>query len=235
MKVLVTGSRGFIGRSLVPRLRDEGCAVTELTGDVRDNATFPTEEFAAVVHLAAAIPHRTPVNGETFHDVNVEGTRRLRESYPQAHFVLASTADVRRPVLSDYARSKLAAEAIARTAPSSCIIRLPSVFGPGQRQESKLIPVLLRHYVLGAPPPPFLSDEVREYLWLGDAIDILTAAVRGSGLVEPRGVSIANLALARLIAAASANAAPADLPAEHRALLAQFLQCVEAMRRGPKP
>ncbi|WP_415908456.1 NAD-dependent epimerase/dehydratase family protein [Oleiharenicola sp. Vm1] len=214
------------------RLHDDGCGVTELAGDVREAAAFPSEAFAAIVHLAAAIPHRTPVPSAAFRNVNVEGTRRLREKYPEAHFVLASTADVRRTTLSDYARSKLEAEAVVAGAASACIVRLPSVFGPGQRQESKLIPVLLRQHVLGAPPPPFLSDDIREYLWIGDAVDALAAALRGRGLVEPRGVSIANHALARLVAAAAANAAPDDLSPEHRRLFVQLVQCADALRHG---
>lgn len=232
MKVLVTGSRGFIGRSLVSRLRNDGRGVTELAGDVRDAAAFPADDFDAIVHLAAAIPHRPPVPSAAFRDVNVEGTRRLREKYPAAHFVLASTADVRRAQLTDYARSKLDAEAVAAGAASACIVRLPSVFGPGQRQESKLIPVLLRHHVLGGPPPPFLSDDVREYLWVGDAVDVLAGALHGRGLVEPRGVSIANQDLAWLVAAAAAHTTPDNLSSEHRRLFVHLVQCADALRHG---
>ena len=119
MRILVTGSTGFIGRRLVSRLLDEGHAVTVL---VREDATSPDERaetldsprdlsrirrherwplgLDAIVHLAALNPER----GDTAMDdavalgqANAGGTAALARVAAETgvrRFVFASTANI---------------------------------------------------------------------------------------------------------------------------------------------
>ncbi|SHJ56045.1 NAD-dependent epimerase/dehydratase family protein [Aureimonas altamirensis] len=131
MRILVTGSTGFIGRRLVSRLLDEGHAVTVL---VREDATSPDERaetldsprdlsrirrherwplgLDAIVHLAALNPER----GDTAMDdavalgqANAGGTAALARVAAETgvrRFVFASTANIHsmqgdKPIIED--------------------------------------------------------------------------------------------------------------------------------------
>jgi nucleoside-diphosphate-sugar epimerase len=233
VNLLLTGSRGFIGQRLTELLRLEQHSVAEFAGDIRDEHSYPVATSCdAIIHLAAVIPHRAEVAAQDFEQVNHNATRQLVQRFPAAHFVFASTADVKRTPLTLYAHSKLAAEAPVRSASSHCIVRLPSVFGPHQRQTSKLIPTLLRHHVLGTPPPPHLTNETREYLWVGDAAAAFSGALRQQGTIDVEGVRISNQSLAALITAAATGFLPTDLPAAHQRMFGHLQECAAALRTG---
>lgn len=102
MKILITGSTGFIGRHLLPRLRLIG-NVYELTVDLTNHQDVQDEiravNPAIVVHLAA----RTEVQKSfyeqiSFSEVNYVGTVNLIEACRQLpslpYFVFASTMEV---------------------------------------------------------------------------------------------------------------------------------------------
>ena len=102
MKILITGSNGFIGQNLLPKLKAIG-KVHELTSDLRDHSGVKLEvsTFAPdiVVHLAA----RTEVQDSfyeqvTFSEVNYVGTVNLievcRSIAPMPYFVFASTMEI---------------------------------------------------------------------------------------------------------------------------------------------
>lgn len=69
MKALVTGSRGFVGRHMVPALEAAGYAVTEVdlkmgtAYDCRRWFAESTERFDLVVHLAALVGGRSTIEG----------------------------------------------------------------------------------------------------------------------------------------------------------------------------
>lgn len=102
MKILLTGSSGFIGQNLKPRLLGLG-EVYDLKSDLTDHESV-TEEVKLIkpdiiVHLAA----RTEVQESfyeqiTFSEVNYVGTVNLIESCrhldPMPYFVFASTMEV---------------------------------------------------------------------------------------------------------------------------------------------
>ena len=102
MKILLTGSSGFIGQHLLPRLTAIG-EVVELQSDLTDHAAIQAEVKAVapdiVVHLAA----RTEVQKSfyeqvSFSEVNYVGTVNLIEACrnvdPMPYFVFASTMEV---------------------------------------------------------------------------------------------------------------------------------------------
>jgi nucleoside-diphosphate-sugar epimerase len=196
---------------------------------VRDRTCHPRQSFEAVIHLASLIPHRGDYSPAQLVEVNVLGTERLLSSYPAGHFVYVSTTDVLREQLSDYARSKLEAETRVAQHPSYCIVRLPSIFGPKQRQHSKLIPRLLRKHIfheLGLE----LTDEARPCLFVEDAAEAVCAGLTQTGIVAVAGSVVNNYDLDRLVAAAVRRDSPASVPADHQRLLVQLRECVDHVR-----
>jgi nucleoside-diphosphate-sugar epimerase len=112
MRVLLTGSSGWLGRFLAPRLRAQGHIVTGLDvaagadtdeiGSVADRALigriFAERGIEAVIHAGALhkpdIARHPP---EAFAEVNVEGTRNLLEAAVAAgndRFVFTSTTSL---------------------------------------------------------------------------------------------------------------------------------------------
>lgn len=102
MKILITGSSGFIGQHLLPRLREVG-EVYELKSDLTNHQAIQDEVKAiapdTIVHLAA----RTEVQKSfyeqvSFSEVNYVGTVNLieacRQVDPMPYFVFASTMEV---------------------------------------------------------------------------------------------------------------------------------------------
>lgn len=112
MRVLLTGSSGWLGRFLAPMLRAAGHKVTGLDiapgvetrviGSVADRALvercFADHEIEAVIHAAALHkPDIVRYPAQAFVDVNVTGTLNLLEAAVAAHhdrFVLTSTTSL---------------------------------------------------------------------------------------------------------------------------------------------
>jgi UDP-glucose 4-epimerase len=95
VRILVTGSSGWLGRYLVPRLRRDGHQVTgldvapgvdtDVVGSVADrdivDAVFATGRFDAVIHAGALHkPDIVRYPASAFVDVNVTGTLNLLEA-----------------------------------------------------------------------------------------------------------------------------------------------------------
>src|SRR3989338_8390810 len=107
MRVLITGSKGFIGSYLVNHL--VGHEITELTKRLEDDIELYFKNQDVVVHLAAKLSKHAP---EEIYKVNVEGTEkvaRLSLKYG-CKLINVSSADVRYD--SPYGRSKAEAEKI---------------------------------------------------------------------------------------------------------------------------
>ena len=136
MKVLITGSSGFIGKNLVLRLKEK--ALSEVIVYSRENTNqdllSALAQADAVIHLAG---ENRPTSSDAFEKVNAGLTRSLcdslrtlgRSSVPVL-FASSTQASSDNP----YGRSKLAAEhALLQLAEDSgnpvAIYRLPGVFG----------------------------------------------------------------------------------------------------------
>lgn len=112
MRVLVTGSSGYLGAALVARLRRDGhrvvgidpaaSATTEVVGSIVDEAlvraTMRRHEAEAVVHAGALHkPHVATHPEAAFWATNVEGTRNLLRAAVESgvkRFVFTSTTSL---------------------------------------------------------------------------------------------------------------------------------------------
>jgi UDP-glucose 4-epimerase len=112
MRLLLTGSSGWLGRHLAPRLREEGHQVvgldvasgaeTEVIGSVADRAlvdrAFAEHRIEAVIHAGAL--HKPDIErypAQAFVDVNVTGTLNLLEASVAAgndRFLFTSTTSL---------------------------------------------------------------------------------------------------------------------------------------------
>jgi nucleoside-diphosphate-sugar epimerase len=112
MNILVTGSSGWLGQTLVPRLRRDGHqvvgldpeegATTDIVGSVVDRALVRSilreHGITAIIHAAARHkPHIATHDNSEFVAVNVQGTLNLLEEAVEAkvdRFVFTSTTSL---------------------------------------------------------------------------------------------------------------------------------------------
>jgi len=152
MKVLVTGSRGFVGSRLANALKKKGHTVKEFdlaTGnDILDKGQClqACKGIEAVYHLAAVLEEDSPM----LKKVNVEGTENMVEAAAKARcsqFIFLSTVGVHaecketvnekskfKPA-TKYEKSKAKAESIVWNAQEMLpitVIRSAIVFGPNK-------------------------------------------------------------------------------------------------------
>jgi nucleoside-diphosphate-sugar epimerase len=153
MRILVTGSTGFIGRSLVSRLVGEGfrvrCAMrapgaapagaeVSVVGDIGAHPQWGTalQGIDAVVHLAglAHLPEYT-ARAEAYGAINVGGTRSLAEAARRAgvgRLIFVSSISVngeaspQRPLREDDAPSPRSAYAVSKLQAERNLIEVAS-------------------------------------------------------------------------------------------------------------
>jgi UDP-glucose 4-epimerase len=200
--VLVTGSSGFVGRSLVDRLREEGAEVFRF--DIAEGKDITLwEEWSSVAradvvfHLAAItfVPTSQSNPRDTYH-VNLCGTINALE-YCRRHgakMVFASSyvygnprylpVDEEHPLCptNPYARSKVACEMICRAYSEDfavrCVVLRPfNIFGPGQSKDF-LIPEIVGQIKTGGQVVLKDLTPKRDMLYISDAVD---AYVRAAG------------------------------------------------------
>ncbi len=154
--ILITGSQGFIGKSLkvaLERLPEEDAVkVLEFTSkDSPESLAGLVDQADIVFHLAGA---NRPKHVEDFQTVNCGLTESLTEaaknsSSPPAIIFSSSTQATRD---NDYGRSKLAAENVLteyqrETGNPVAIYRLPNVFGKGSRPQYNTVVATFCHNI----------------------------------------------------------------------------------------
>ena len=224
MKVLVTGATGFIGEWVMKELVASEHIAVAFAGDVRNKNTFPEGFFDVIIHLAALVPHRQHQTDGDFSEVNVQGTRNLCNAFPSAKMVCISTTDINRKQLSEYAKSKLEAEKIIEKQENYVIIRLPSVFGPTQRQN-KLIPLLFRKYCQNGECM-INNNDTREYIYVEDVAKQIISKIPENGIITLRGYKIRNFDLDTMIRAVCKGEIISELTFEEQEFFVRLTQCL---------
>jgi nucleoside-diphosphate-sugar epimerase len=169
MKVLLTGSSGFIGRNFfkqyVGKYEFLCLDLKEDNDDIRKHEYEPTID--AVVHLGAyAGVRRSHEIPEQFWSMNVEGSKRIFDEYNGVPIVWASSSSIYEWWLSPYATTKKICEEIAPK--YSLGLRFHTVYGPDSRPDM-FYDKLLRKEV------SYITNHTRDWTHVDDvcsAIDL---------------------------------------------------------------
>ncbi|MBI4449782.1 NAD(P)-dependent oxidoreductase [Candidatus Uhrbacteria bacterium] len=208
MRVLLTGSTGFVGRHLVPRLERAGHEIIRLvrtsqgaTHEVVWGCHDPLPKLPpcdAIVHLAAHVDFQTQVDLTLFR-TNVVSTMRLAAFARSqgAYFILASMVgvhgdaveiDTMTPVdpVSGYAMSKyLAEEVVQISVDRYSILRIGGIYGLDGPAHLGLNVALSRAYHAGEAPVLRGSGTARRnYICVEDVarwIETILTRVAASG------------------------------------------------------
>lgn len=201
MNVHVTGSTGFVGKTLLPALMKAG---HDIVGDV--------DRAAVVVHLAG-IAHRSASRDE-LNAVNVALAQRVATSAASngAHFLFMSSIKVHggqsatpfdesSPIapLDRYAESKARAEDALRAIPDLrlTVLRPPLVYGPGVKANFL---ALLRAIARGWPLPLASVENRRSLIYVGNLVDAVIRCLDVEGtFVVSDGAAVSTPQLCREI------------------------------------
>lgn len=195
--VAITGSTGFIGQSLIPKLLATGHSVKALVrsshhtlpatvqpiiGTLHDPQSLRVlvEGADTVIHLAGAT---AALSEAEFFATNASGTTQLVDvleaQRPIARLIHVSSLAAREPHLSSYAASKKAAEDVVTSSKLSwTIVRPPAVYGPKDRELKPLWQALSK----GILPRIGPSDAHFSLLHVEDLADALETLLQPSNL-----------------------------------------------------
>ena len=139
MKILMTGSEGFIGSNL--RNTDYHFHCLDIKSG-KDIMTCELPDVDVVIHLAGLSGVRDSLDRPTDYWINnVIATQRIFDRYKDKRILYASSSTAYEPWRNPYAMSKHYMETIAPH--NALAMRFTTVYGPGAR-EQMLIPKILK-------------------------------------------------------------------------------------------
>ena len=204
MRILLTGSTGFIGRHVAQRLVGAGYEVRCLvrrTADLRPLQLLPVEVWAgdvtapdtlsgaledvqAVAHLVGIIKERPP--HVTFPRVHVEGAQNMLQAAKAAgvgRFLLLSAIGARPDRAYPYLMTKWQGEDLVRASGLSwTVLRSSIVYGEGDEFMTRLAALVRRPPGVDCKPAPFVpiigSGRTRfQPIWVGDLAECIVRAL----------------------------------------------------------
>lgn len=199
--VLVTGSAGFIGKALMDRLQAIGTLASGI--DIKSpwpNADLCNLEFArsAVENSRADTVFHFAGCSDSYGDPtecvrsNVLGTMNLIDAMHRAGAKRLIFASTYLDDASPYAVSKRMAEmTIAVLAPrygiEACVVRCCNVFGPGDFNDRRVVPSLIRKMLRNEGAT--VSDCKRDFVYIADIVEAYVRLGCAEQLPEMVGVS----------------------------------------------
>jgi nucleoside-diphosphate-sugar epimerase len=195
-KAIVTGSEGFIGSALCHRLRRDGVAVAEydlkLGADLKTPVEFPQADV--VFHLAGCSDaHQAPAS--CFRE-NVLTTLNILDGVHSAgmRLVFASTyLDSGAYALSKRCGERMVEAYAQQYGLNASVVRCCNVYGPGDRNTSRLVPSLITKML--ARKPVQVTTCRRDFVYIDDVVDAYvriatdfypssTYGISGTGLID---------------------------------------------------
>lgn len=184
MKLLITGSKGFIGKNLIARLKEEG--IHELLEYDIDTPQELLESYCkicdSVVHLAGI---NRPKSDKEFMQGNCdfikEVIEKLKKSHNRAPIIVTSSIQVERDNL--YGKSKKAGEEVLikygeETGNRVCIYRLPNVFGKWCRPNyNSAVATFCYNIARGLPIKVTDPNISLQLAYIDDVVEEIIAAV----------------------------------------------------------
>ena len=207
-KILITGSRGFLGRYLIQELKKYASHIYTFDRDIRTIRNY-NKRVDLVYHLAALTREMPPNPSLNFFDVNVTGTEAVLRYCLRsgARCIFASSAAIYLPhpratplaetaVLqpqNSYGKSKKIAEEICQFFSHQMgvpvtILRIFNLYGPHQKEDF-LIPYLITAISKGHPVTLKTPHAIRDFIHILDA----ASAFRMSAEKAPTGFRVFNV------------------------------------------
>jgi len=218
MRIIVTGSEGFIGKNLMTRLIEQD---HEVYGwDIKSGRDLFKQSrwgFDVVYHLACVNQQAALKNPANNLHVNAGGTHLMAKLcarynskliYTSTASVYGASDSIPTPVdadikpQTDYAVAKLAGEYFVKN--SGCdyeIYRLSNVFGPGQTLDNPYCGVIGRFIEQALDGKPLTivgkGTQTRDFTYIDDVIDILVREKSANNFIRniSTGIETSPLAL----------------------------------------
>lgn len=185
MKILVTGSSGFIGKNLCLRLLEDDYKVFRFdVGNSDDELKSFIAESDFVVHLAGI---NRPLTEDEFIDGNVNFTKKLcdliRDGKPSLPILFASSTQA--ALDNPYGRSKKAAEDLIFAHAKECgskayITRFYNVFGKWCRPNyNSVIATFCYNVANGLPLDVNPSAPAIDFIYIDDLCEWIISIIQG--------------------------------------------------------
>lgn len=199
MRVLVTGARGFIGRSVARALSQRHevfaphRAELELLDAAGTRAWLASHRVDVVIHAATTPGHRNAPPVPDLYQRNLRMFDALATAHAGRMIVLGSGSEYdmtrplelvgesafgeRRPAEAS-GRSKYEISRVCERDPRFTVLRLFGVFGPGEDWEIRFISNALCKAIFGRPIT-LRQDRKFHYLWVDDLAPVLERILAG--------------------------------------------------------
>ena len=165
MKILLTGSDGFIGKNLKTYLEVRNHTIIEIDRNSGNDLLTCDLKYDVdwVIHLAGIAGVRDSLENPTeYWTQNVIASQRVFDHFIDTKILYASSSTAYEPWRNPYAMSKYSMEQIA---PKKSIgMRFTTVYGPGAR-DTMLIPRILRNDV-----PYINTNHSRDFIHVDDLV-----------------------------------------------------------------
>ena len=173
MKILLTGSDGFIGKNLSVWLSEKRFNVIGLDRSLGNELLTCDLNYDVdvVIHLAGLSGVRQSFENPTdYWKQNVIVTQRIFDHFKNKKILYASSSTAYEPWRNPYAMSKYGMEQIAPA--NSLGMRFTTVYGPGAR-EQMLIPRILRNDV-----PYINTNHSRDFIHVYDICSAIESLLK---------------------------------------------------------